>query len=527
MRLRTRHLVKAEIRMLRNQFVQALTTPSMMLFYGITFFGVFFVSWVLSSLVTFAPLFEQAGPMIADFIDRGMLVTAFGIISSTAVIGGYYGIGPAAVISSVDEGVLLSAPIGPHQLFMARYIRRVVRKVSFVFLGVLSILPLLWSADVFFFAAVLLMISLVVFLEANYLLGCLSSHVRLTVTRRTSSRLHHLLPVLLAGLVLVPTLPVFSAGFNGTVLVPFVSMGLIVSEITDLSPIGLNPVVSFGFLGVGFLILFFMVANTSGYQHYELFSAVKGREETEGRFSKIVRGEVDFSSSTWRDPVSWIVLKDFWTRLRSPMQVWKYVYAVGGTILVVYLNIVRPPWFQPLMVPPALAFAIVPAFLLMLILLIQMSSVTSLLRFVDEKENVYLLKASPFRSWDIVSAKYILSLVEVSLAAAPLCGFLVYILRIEGFFSLITLAAPLVILFTATGVTIGAYVPVLTSSPRTLPVPLAFSYPIINLSIGAVLVFLVAYLADVLIVLVALPLFTIALTFFFLGLSVLALNSYK
>jgi hypothetical protein len=275
------------------------------------------------------------------------------------------------------------------------------------------------------------------------------------------------------------------------------------------------------------MIMFLGVANTTNYAHYELFSAVRGREETEGRFSRVIHGEIDFSNSRWNDPVIWIILKDFWTRLRSPMQIWKYIYAVAGMAVVVYLNIFRPSWFEPMLVPPTLAFAIIPAFLLMLILLVQMSSVTSMLSFADERENVYLLKASPFRSWDIVLAKYALSLLEVTVAAAPLCGFLVYLFEVEGIYSLITLAAPLVILFTASGVTVGAYVPVMTNDPRTLPVPLAFSYPIINLALGATLVFLVAYLADVLLILVILPIFTLSVSFLLLGLSVLALKSYK
>jgi hypothetical protein len=209
------------------------------------------------------------------------------------------------------------------------------------------------------------------------------------------------------------------------------------------------------------------------------------------------------------------------------MQFWKYIYAIVGSAFVIYLNIFNPSWFQSIYVPPALAFAIVPAFLLMLILLIQMSSVTSMLSFADERENVYLLKASPFSPWEIVFSKYILSVLEVAITAGPMCGFLVYILRIEGYLPIITLAAPLIIMFTATGVAIGAYVPVMSNDPRTLPVPLAFSYPIINLFLGAVLVFLVAYLSSAVIILVVLPLYTVSLTFLFLGLSVRALNSYK
>ncbi|MHA2145258.1 MAG: hypothetical protein ACXAB0_07385 [Candidatus Thorarchaeota archaeon] len=258
-----------------------------------------------------------------------------------------------------------------------------------------------------------------------------------------------------------------------------------------------------------------------------MFTAVKGKEQTEGRFSKIVRGDIDFSNSRFTDPMIWIMLKDFWSRLRSPMQIWKYVYALFGTGFVIYLNIVRPIWFPTFAIPVGLAFAIVPAFILMMIMFIQMSSVTALLGFVDERDNVYLLKSSPFRSRDVILAKYLLSLFEVSIAVVPACGFLIYLLHIEGYLAIITLTAPLVLLFTASGNAIGAYVPVMTNDPQTLPVPLAFSFPIINLGLGTVLVYLVALFAESWLVVVILPLFTLSLVYFFLATSVYALNTYK
>jgi hypothetical protein len=85
----------------------------------------------------------------------------------------------------------------------------------------------------------------------------------------------------------------------------------------------------------------------------------------------------------------------------------------------------------------------------------------------------------------------------------------------------------LAILFAATGSAIGAYVPVLTNDPKTLPVPLAFSSPVINLGLGAIMVFLVAAFADSVLVLVILPLYTLSLVFFFLVLSIRALDAYK
>ena len=100
-------------------------------------------------------------------------------------------------------------------------------------------------------------------------------------------------------------------------------------------------------------------------------------------------------------------------------------------------------------------------------------------------------------------------------------------MKIEGYLPLITLAAPLVILFTATGVAVGAYVPVMTNDPKTLPVPLAFSYPIINLSLGAIMILIVAMFANSILVLIMLPAYCIGLTLFFLAASVRALDSYK
>lgn len=528
MRLRTTVLVRQEVRMLYNQFRSAVTTPSMIMFYGVTFFGIFFVSLVLSTLVSFAPVLNSVGTLLENTIDRGMLMAALGVLAASAAVSGYYGIGPAAIITEVDESVLMPAPIAPHQLFMSRYVRRIVRKVSFMVIGIAAILPLLWSARVWFFSAVLLMVSFILFLETNYFIGTVASWIRITVQKFTKSRLHHALPLLIGMIVVATATP----GWRNdatllAILVPSNAMGILLTELTGVFAMDIGPWVGFAFLLLGFTILFLAAANTSGYQYYEIFTGVKGREETEGRFSRVIRGEVDFSSTRYSDPTMWIILKDFWSRLRTPNQFWKYIYAIIGTIFVIYLNVFHPAWFPPVFVPPALAFAIVPAFLLMLILLIQMSSVTSMLSFADERENVYLLKASPFSPWDIVFAKYVLSLFEVAIAAGPMCGFLIYILRIEGYLPIITLAAPLVIMFTATGVAIGAYVPVMSNDPRTLPVPLAFSYPIINLAFGAIMVFLVAFLADAVLILVALPLYTLSIAFLFLGLSVRALNSYK
>jgi len=519
-------LLKNEVRMLFNQLKRTITTPSMLLFYCVTIFGVFFVSMIISSILILTPVFFQLGTILEDIIDRGMLFAAFGLLSATSVVTGFFGLGPASGLTSIQENVLLPAPVLPYQVFLSNYTRRIIRRVVFVFLGILAILPLLTEANLLFINTSFLIICIIIFLETNYFLGAISSYIRLTIERRTRSRLRYLVVVLLGALTLLPTFPEFTSTFTLAFLAPSNAFMLVLTEMTGLFSIDLNFIIGFSFQFIIFMITLLFTANICNYDYYELFSLAKGRDEREGNFSRFARGEVDFSNTRFRDPMVWIMLKDFYSRLRSPFQIWKYVYAVVGTIFVLYLNLLRPEWFRSIQVPPNLAFAIVPAFLLMMILLIQMSSVTSMLSFVDEKENVYLLKASPFRPRDIILAKFLLSLFEVGIVAIPACGLLIYILRIEGYLALITLAAPLTILFTAIGIAVGAYVPVLTNDPRTLPVPLAFSYPIINLSLGALMMVIVTLFASNTNILLILPLYCISLTVFFLGIAARALNSY-
>ncbi|MGY5864100.1 MAG: hypothetical protein RTV41_05815 [Candidatus Thorarchaeota archaeon] len=520
-------LLKNEVRMLYNQFRQAITTPGMLLFYGITFFGIYFVSSVISSLIAFAPLLSGLSGLIEESIDIWMVYAATALISLSSVVSGYFGIGPAAVLTEVDESLLMSMPVKPHQIFLSRYGRRIMRKVSFIFLGLFAVLPLLNAAGLLFLTAISIIIIIIVFLEINYLLGAISSYVRIWISRRTKNPLRHLTVVLLGFLTVLPATPWLIENFQVVLVTPSNALALALTEYSGLFSQGINPLTGVILIAIDFAICLLLLANLTGYEYYEEFSAVKGKEQTEGRFSKMVRGDIDFSNSRFTDPMIWIMLKDFWSRLRSPMQIWKYIYAVFGTVSVFYLNIVRPTWFPTFAIPVELAFAVVPAFILMMIMFIQMSSVTSLLSFVDERDNVYLLKSSPFRSREIIMSKYLLSLFEVSIAVVPACGFLIYLLHIEGYLAIITLTAPLVLIFTASGNAIGAYVPVMTNDPKTLPVPLAFSFPIINLGLGTVMVYLVSIFADSWLVVLVLPLFTMSLVGLFLAVSVHALNTYK
>ncbi|MFW9912767.1 MAG: hypothetical protein ACFFEU_09860 [Candidatus Thorarchaeota archaeon] len=520
-------LARNEVRMLWNQFKRTIRTPSMLMFYVITIIGVYFVSAIISAVLSFGGVVVLLGVTIGEVLERGTLFAAMGVLTLSSVVGGYFGIGVAASLTIDDEAIVLGAPVKPYQLFMSRYVRRFIRKLVFVFAGVIAILPIVTSAHLLFIPLFLLLVTTVGYFEVNYFLGGIASYLRIKLQQRTRHPLRHLLVVLLGLAVFLPTIPQITGSYSEAMMFPSNAFAYILTEVTGVLAWGYGPILGLVFLTLGFLISFLLLAVLCDFDYYEVFAAAVGREQVEGRFSKIIRGQIDFTQTRFSDPMSWIMLKDFWSRMRSPLQIWKYLYVVFGTIFVVYLNAFRPTNLAPLQIPPALSSTAIPAFLLIVLLMIQLSSVTSLLSFVDEQENIYLLKASPFKPIDIVLAKYLLSLVEVGMSSIPVLGFIAYFFRVEGFAALLSLAAPLILMFTATGVAIGAYVPVITNDPRMLPVPLAFSFPVINLTLGAALIGLVASLAHDQLILAALPFFTLTIVFTFLRAGVRAMDSFR
>jgi hypothetical protein len=504
-----------------------MRTPSMLTFYGITIIGALFISSMVSAFANIAPLLTVIPLAVEGLLDRGMIFTLFGILTVTSILAGYFDVGPAAVLEISDEYIMMPAPVLPHQLFISRYVRRLVRKLILVLIGLFVAFPLLSSANILFIPTVLLIISLVFYFETNYFLGGLVATIRNKLNEVTKSKLRHLILPSVALLIYIPTLPEITQIPITQFLVPSNTMAFVALEVTGYLATGLQPELGAFIVLVEFLIVFLVLANIVDHSYYERFSGASEPDQSESRVSRLVRGEIDFSQSRFNDPMLWILLKDFWSKMRHPLQFWKYVYVVVGSSFALFLNIIQPAWFPSIRIPPELGYSIIPAFLLILVLMTQMASISSLLSFIDERDNIYLLKSSPFRHGDIVLAKYILSVIEVSLTSLPIFGLLIYFFDVYGSLSLVTLVAPLILIFCASGVMTGAYTPVFTNEPKNPPVPLAFSFPAINLVMGALLMLTVSLFSGSFLLLLILPLFTLGSVFFFLGLAMVALRSYK
>jgi hypothetical protein len=472
-------------------------------------------------------MIEGSLMLIEEIIDRSMVFAVIGLASLSSVLSGYFGIGPAALLIETDEYILLPAPVKPHQLFLAKYVHRVIRKISIIAIILIAIFPLVSSVSYLFGPILILFISFIMFSEVNFILAGISAYLRIKLEERTRSKLRYLLLVILGVVVYFPTTASISYHPVSHLFIPSNALSMILIETTGILSIGYHVEVGIICLVYAFSISLLVLAILCSYDYYDEFAKLQGKEESESTYSKMIRREIEFSESRFQDPIVWIMLKDFWSKMRTPLQFWKYVYVGIGTIFALYLNLVRPFWFPPIIIPPELSSAAVPAFLLMLLLLTQMTTITSLLAFVEEKENVYLLKASPFRDRDIILGKYLLSVIEITLSALPVYGLVVYFFSIRGASFLIALAAPLILIFSASGIMVGAYIPVFTNDPRTPPVPLAFAFPSINLTIGGLLMAIIAVYAMNPIILILLPSITVGLVAFFLGLAVLALGHYR
>jgi hypothetical protein len=499
----------------------------MLAFYCITIFGAFFVSVVIAELGRLGPLLQGTIILLEEVIDRSMVFAVIGLASLSSILTGYFSMGPASLLIETDEYVLMPSPVKPFQVFFAKYMHRVIRKFFIIIIIFIALFPILNSLDFFAVPIVVLILSFITLSEINFLLSGITAYIRMEFERRTKSLLRHFMLVILAIVIYLPTTAEISIHPISHVFVPSNAVAMILIETTGILSYGYQIEVGILCLVYTFMIFLLLLANFCNYDFYDEFSKVTGKAEAEGTFSKMIRGEVEFSDSRFEDPVVWIMLKDFWGKMRTPMQFWKYVYVLLGTVFALYLNIAQPVWLPPFIIPPELSSAAVPAFLLMLLLLTQMTAITSLLAFVEEKENVYLLKVSPFRDRDIILGKYILSVIEISLSALPVYGLVVYFFTIRGAALLVSIAAPLILVFSASGIMVGAYIPVFTNDPRTPPVPLAFAFPAINLAIGGLLVGVISRFAQDPYLLIILPGIIVGIVTTFLGLAVVALGHYR
>ena len=510
-----------------NHLRRTITSPALLLFYTLTVIGVWAVSSLVAVLVGLGPALGSLVSLFEESVERDVVFLACAGATATSVLVGQSGHGLTSLLRPYDENTLMSAPVTPRQVFVAGYFRRVTRRGMLTVLAMGILLPLHQVSWTAYWSAVTVVGTVVLLLEFNYLLGGLAATLRLKLERRSTQRRWQRAG--LSGLLIIVMLsgsPVVT-GMRPAWALPYNAVAAMVLKLSGVLTDGPTVIETVAVVTLGILAALSVLAHSLDAGFYEL--AVVGRQEEQrgGRVSRLLRGEVDFTRSRASDPVVWLMAKDFWTEMRRPLQVWKYIYVVVGTALSVVLNTTDTMALGRVRIPHELEYAAVPAMVFMLVLVVQLVSVGSLLGFVDERDMIYQLRASPLRAVDIVMAKYIPSVVEATLLVLPACGMVAYIFPVKGGLILLSLCAPLVIVFCAAGTMIGASVPVFTADPRTPPLPLALALPTINFVSAGIVIGVLVLAGGTVLALVALPAVTVSLTALFLGLGVLSLRQYR
>ncbi len=522
--MKTHALVFVEMREVLNGVRRTAKSASLLGFYAVMVCGGIFISWVLGQVASAGSMLASVPVLLRDYLTVESVATVLGLVMASSLISGMFGSGTTSVLRPPDEFALMPAPVGPHQIFVARYARRILRKLTIALIIVLVLYPMTIRTALSLGEISLAVLGALGLLEFVFLLSLLGY----TLRHRASGlgRLKKLAVYVCVGCIALAL--VHPATNSNPVLGLLLPSSLI--SLVALSAAGilqtqfLWPLM--GLIGIDFLIMFLVVTVSVERGDYERYIARPTPVSRPTRLERAVRGEVDFSQSRFSDPMMWVILKDFWTRMRSPLQFAKYVSAAGASVVAVLLWVVFPYAATRITLPVSTRNLIPYAFFLVEMAFLHVASTTSLLSFSDERENIYLLRVSPLPRSSVVLAKFVGSLVESLIASVPALLLLAYFVTFDGVLSLVVLALPLLSLFCATGTMIGAYIPVFTNEPSSPPIPLVFAFPVINLALGGLLGYFVLQVSGLLLIL-AIPLFVLAAVWFFLSRASRALLNYR
>ncbi len=370
--------MRVELRQLLNHLRMTIKTPSLLAFYAIMIFGAYFAMSIFAALYSFATLLGGLSDVLRDVVGGDILFSAAGLLTLSSVLSGYIGGGPSSSLETSDEYVIMPAPIRPHQLLLTRYTRRLLRRLSISGVALFTLVPVFVSAPSLFMPVLQLVLSTLLFIEFNHFVAEVTSQLKTRLDARVHSRLRHVTLFVLAGLVFLPTLSQVVGDPGIILLLPSNAFSIVILANLGVHYSVVMEEVGTVFLLIGYSIGLLTLASLCDQSLYESFAAGSSTKESGNRFGRMAHGSVDFSDYRFSDPMVSIMVKDFWSRMRTPLQFWKYVYFAAGMLLVLWLNLVQPAWVPGLHIPSQLSASAVLAFLMMLIILCLMSSMSSM-----------------------------------------------------------------------------------------------------------------------------------------------------
>ncbi len=192
-------LLAMELRSSVNRIRRTVTTPSLSAFYGVMIAGALFISWALSVLASAGSVVAAFPTSIGDYVDFNVTAPAIGALLAFSFIAGMLGNGPLPLLQPADEFALMPAPVRPHQLFFARYVKRIGRRFVILTIMVLILIPMALQGGISLWDVVWFLVSGLVLLEFMFLVSVLGFFVRRSFSSVGVSKMVRALALLAAG----------------------------------------------------------------------------------------------------------------------------------------------------------------------------------------------------------------------------------------------------------------------------------------------------------------------------------------
>ncbi|MFX1562721.1 MAG: hypothetical protein ACFFDP_05390 [Promethearchaeota archaeon] len=430
-----------------------------------------------------------------------LLYAVISFILSQQVIRAFLSVPVGNEIESADIDFLFPAPIRPHAFLISKYLRSIPRRLMFILYIGLALLPIIEFLRIEFGVSpftFILIIMLIIFLGeigslATHTIYCLRRYVSLFWRRHRIRRLLFYLIFMIGTFLFLSPFIIYG---NFLIPTPVYNLAYLLVALGTAGQLAAFPPISFPLLLLSLAILYTVILGAAikftdliNYAIFEDLSIIAHRSGTATGI--LSQAPISFEGAC--SPVRALLKKDIVVGLRSPG---KAVYWAGILInfILAYVFIsFAPVIHQILPIPEDFTHLIPSLYLIILVLLVPLLTISAADPFKGEYGKIHLLRLAPIAPIHVTFIKFILLLVTPLMITIPFAIFFAVIL---GDLNLLIVAAAIlphaILLSTAMGLGLGSRYPYITQAQTQTPVALMVTYPVLSWCVMMPVVFLIA-----------------------------------
>lgn len=446
-------LTRLELQLAWNSFKWRIKSPPNAVLYILIVILCAVINFILNTFLNVSPkdirlqtLSSVGATEISPYI---AIFSGLTILLVSVSVKGFYGKLSTIEFTGPDLEILRSAPLKPHEVFLAKSLKVLIKRLLFTFIAELTFLTPIMSffkmtpdRGIIFLSAILLYSCFLYFVEAFTFLAS-----RLVMS---SVKVRVRMALLVVPLTTFPVLfyREFLGLLNRVVFLPSsaVSKTLYVSLFRSVPLNSISyPMLSFLalFSGISLIVTFLSV---SYYEKVETFE-----ELTKADWLKFLRNRLKWSLGLRHSPLIAVFFKEFWTNLRAsdaPLIVLDYAIL----LLVYLLNLNGAASASTTRFP---ASSLILAFSMLLVSFVFQPSLDV---FLAEREKSWILKVAPISIQKVVLAKYFYSLILSLVTLLPPFIGLAFLAPFPAERLILSVSSvSLLILTNALGIFIGAH----------------------------------------------------------------------